>query len=542
MKYLSFLLLVILCPVISSGQFSKYELSAPIDIPAVGWSKLLLMSNGNTMLFHMEPRVPMVVKVFDSSRKEIASKRHITKLVRPRDLERGSFDGLFEINGEAVLFLSGHVDNRETLVRLRFDSETGELLHEDKVIVSESFKNEALSYVLHNKKADGYAVVVLKNFGSFIDAKSKEKIVLYRYNSDHKQTKEIDVDLDYKSYDNIRFVGANLASNGTVNLSLSLIKFIEYPKTFNRYFATCFNTADANGFSIVQSKMNSQLSPDYSWYTYNSFDNYHQVFLVNSLLGYYDNGLGILPVSQYSCLMNIYSSADLATSAHKYIEQVEASKFYAKNRSSVPTKTELAPKRFFSDSYGNTTIVSEEHADNIQMKVDNRSFSVLGNISVTKVMGNGQESWGIVLPKKQMVPNNLSANNVFYRNRTINIFRTTDPEVDQVNNYASFYSFSSRRELFVVYNDWKQNFDRPITEQVDTLYDCTASDAVYYTVDSKKNAAKYALYNKEENDGTTRAVYIDASDFDEKRNVYATLMLHTINEEQSEMVISWHYK
>ncbi|MEZ5018033.1 MAG: hypothetical protein R2800_13325 [Flavipsychrobacter sp.] len=540
MKYLVFLFFVVLSPVISKGQFSKYELSAPIEIPTVGWNKLLQMSNGNTLLFHMEPRIPIVVKVFDSSRKEVSSRRHVTKVVRPRDFERGSFDGLFEVNGEAILFLSAHVDNKETLVRLHFDSKTGALLHEDKVIVSESFQKKALSYVLHHKKADGYAVVTMKNFRDFIDEKTKEQVVLYRFDKNHNQTREMVADLGYKDYDDIGFSGASMASNGSVNMTFKLIKYVEYPNTFNRYLATCFNNKNDTSITIVKAKMNSDLSPYYSQYTYNSFDNYHQVFLVNSLAGYYKHGLSNIAVTHFSNLMSIYSASDLSVSAHKYIENVEATKFYSKYRTEVGVRAELAAKYFFSDNYGNTIIVSEEHADRKQVKIDNRSFSMLGNISVTKVMGNGNESWGVMLPKKQMVPNYLSANTIFYRSRAINIFRTSDPLVEQVNNYASFYSFSSDRELFVVYNDLKQNFSNPIEEQVDTLYDCTTADATYYTIDSKSSIAKFKLYDKE--DSTTRAIYIEASDFDDKRKVYAALMLHTIDDENSEMKISWHYK
>src|ERR1700743_209686 len=84
------------------AQEKKYDISAPTDISRTGYNKVLCMKNGNTMLFHLELGKPMVVKVFDSLHKEVASQKCITRAIDESKFKENSlFEGLFEVNGEA---------------------------------------------------------------------------------------------------------------------------------------------------------------------------------------------------------------------------------------------------------------------------------------------------------------------------------------------------------------------------------------------------------------------------------------------------------
>ena len=78
------------------------------------------MKNGNTMLFHFEPRKAVVVKVFDTSHKEIASQKHVCKILDINYFYYAIFKGLYDINGEAVLFMEQEHLNKRQLVRGAF--------------------------------------------------------------------------------------------------------------------------------------------------------------------------------------------------------------------------------------------------------------------------------------------------------------------------------------------------------------------------------------------------------------------------------------
>ncbi len=536
MRYLILFLAFIAILSTADAQFKDYKLSEPIDISTVGMSRVLIMPNGNTMLFHIEPRDAIKVKVYDTSGKEIASKRYFTEQVRPRDFERSMFKGLFEINGEAVLFLSGDVANKETLVRVHFNSSTGKMIKEERVVRSKSFQNRTTCQVLRHRKVPGYAVFCMKKLDLYPD----EVMTLIRFDEEHNIVKEVVVDINNKEYDVVNWTDAQMSKNGTVNISFETVKYIEYPKTFSRYFISCSHTKGASSVSTIKSLMNSELNPYYCGFTYNTFDSKNQLFLVNAFDGQYQNGLGVLPVSMYANLMMIYTPEATSASSYKFIENVKAGQAYLKVRPGADVKIELAPLKFYSDDYGGTLVVSEEHINRLPVEKDNRTYSLLGNISVTKILGDGKEVWGVMIPKKQMTRDFLSAKEVYNRRTWKSMFRGEEPEVDYANQYASFYSFSKGRSLYIMYNDHAENFKNG----KDTVYNSSKVEAQYTVVNSKGVATKYMLYGKVPDEHTRRSCLIEGADFDEQRKVFASLILETIiGEEKDKQAVrlAWHY-
>ena len=106
MKHLYLLCIAVAIALFTNGQEATYTMTEPLDISKAGWNKVLQMKNGNTMLFHFEPRKSILVKVFDKDHKEIATKKHPCDLIDINAFERSIFDGLVEINNEAVMLQS----------------------------------------------------------------------------------------------------------------------------------------------------------------------------------------------------------------------------------------------------------------------------------------------------------------------------------------------------------------------------------------------------------------------------------------------------
>ncbi len=181
------------------AQELKYEMSAPIDIPLAGWNKVLQCSNGNTLLFHFEPRKGIIVKVFDASRKEIFSKKHICDLFDINIIDRSHLDGITEINGEAVIFATQQIENRETVLKLRFSTTNGNLIEENKFLQSESFKNNTRAFILRSASSEGYYVVC----SIPATEQGKKNYIIKQYSEQHQLLKEIPINIDSKDYDNI---------------------------------------------------------------------------------------------------------------------------------------------------------------------------------------------------------------------------------------------------------------------------------------------------------------------------------------------------
>jgi len=82
------------------------------------------------LLFHFEPNKRITVKAFDSLHKEVASVDHLCRLVDINIPKEIKFKGLYDINGEAVLFLEQEHLGKRQLIRLRFNSHDASLVEE----------------------------------------------------------------------------------------------------------------------------------------------------------------------------------------------------------------------------------------------------------------------------------------------------------------------------------------------------------------------------------------------------------------------------
>lgn len=232
MKFLRLFTLLILLPLSILAE-KKYQISDPIDLPESGLNRVLQMRNGNTLLFHFENRRGILVKVFDSSHKEIASKKILTKTLDLNTLDRTHFDGLHDINSEAVLFLTQYVDNRETLLRLRFNTQTGNLISEEKLVQSPSFKKSITTYVLKNSNDDNYTVVAAP---VHLAADTAIDLNVVRYNNKHEIVKEYPFKIGNAQYKIMKLSGCNLDRSGSIMITFNFYKPDEQSDSFKRYF------------------------------------------------------------------------------------------------------------------------------------------------------------------------------------------------------------------------------------------------------------------------------------------------------------------
>ena len=143
----------------SNGQDSKFALSEPVDIKETGWNKVLCMKNGNTLLFHFENSKPVVLLVFDSLHKQIASKSYPCNVLEINKLKETVFQGLFEINNEAVLFMDQELQSKHCLIRMRFSVTDGVMTEEKKIAVSPAMITPTDFTVVHSRDKEEYSIV-----------------------------------------------------------------------------------------------------------------------------------------------------------------------------------------------------------------------------------------------------------------------------------------------------------------------------------------------------------------------------------------------
>ena len=277
MKILNLLLLALLV-ICTKARSHNSQLSEKIDISHNGWDKVLQLSNGNTFLFHFEARKAIVIKVFSPDRKEISSQRFIGQLVDVSALENSELHGIYEINGEPVVFISQHINNRNTLVALRFHPESGTLVREQELATSPSFQKSNSYSLVKNTTLGGYVVFCMKD----LQANHTETLNLLVFDENHNLVKTVPVTINTSEYDYTKHVSTCIGQDGSVIVLLDCMKIVHYPDDNDHYFTVCYLAPGDTAFSNVMTKLPKHIGPLYGMYTYNEFSKMLNIFLVNA--------------------------------------------------------------------------------------------------------------------------------------------------------------------------------------------------------------------------------------------------------------------
>lgn len=531
MRLITFLLPLLLFANISSAI--TYELSEPIDIKQTGWNKVLQASNGNTILFHFEARKPIIIKVFDGEHKEIASEKFSGRIVDMVALERSVLHGIYEINGEAVMFIAQDIVSINTLIRIRFSTKTGRVIKEEKLIVSPSVKNEIKFSIAKDDVDDSYTVFCMKN----LEANYKESLELKKYNSKHEEVKTIPVNINTGEYDYVNHVATRADKNGSLIVTLLLQKIVHYPDVMDNDLAVCYLPHGAETFSIALSKLHAEYQPYYNLYTYNEFGKKLNLLLVNAVGGYMMNGLQKIPVVLYNSMLLVYNSMALGRMKYTPLLNVSANK-YLKELDSNAGEIYPVPVNMYTNKFGMTTIISEENQQKVLDKNAVTNYACIGNIVVTHINEDGDEIWATVFPKKQFVKNSLTLFELTTRGIHKKLFRRYSPDQDYINQFASFSSFvAPSGTCFVLYNDYPSNFDKQPTEQRDSVYYFEKTDAVCYSIGKRRKVTKEAVFGMPA-EGESYSLMIEGGDYNEQKNTYCSIVQHRVGNDYA-LKLAW---
>lgn len=512
MKFLFCLMILFSCSN-AFAQDLKYSVSDPVDISQSGYDRLVQLKNGNTMLFHFENRKGILVKVFDQQRKEIASYKELCKIVDINTLDRATLEEIFGVGNEAVLLIEQDIDNRQTLVRLRFSSETGKLISEEKLVRSESFAKPTHMAVLKSNVDDRYHVVCAKEKKGFVE---KEMFVTV-YNEKHEAERTVPITIDQKGYDAVTLDKATIDKSGNVIASVILSKIVKFPTEIDRQLVVCYLPQNSQQFAYKKVQL-PQMSHLDMKSTYNPFNNSINVLFTLLFFDEVKNAKGTSTVHLSENMLMLMDPGTMSMNFTKFVND--------KVRNYVVT--EIDTNQYFSgtvmdmhtNQYGLTTLIIDgytKHVANIGMK------GVTGlrhNISFCQLDDKGNELFGKSVPVSRLTSHNVYPG-VLRRN----------------NSLASKDCFNTKSNFYVAFNEVEKNFDLKLSEQHDSIYNVDFTNAAYYKLNKKKEITKHYLFGQPV-DGEYKHIYPASADFNEKSNTYALLYRH-VKAGKPTMHIAW---
>lgn len=506
------------------ARATNYELSEPVDLPLTGWNKVLQLSNGNTMLFHFEARKPVIVKLFDSRRKEIASVKYIGKLVDNNALERSALHGIYEVGGEAVIFLSQDINNSSTLVRICFNIDNAKLAAEKALITSASFKKRFNYSLAYNKISGGYAVFCMLD----LVANFQDDAHLEVFDEKHNKIKHVVYKTQRDLYDEVKHINTCIGNDGTIAILLNGSKIIKYPSEDEHSIITCYLAPGEDTFCISTTKLPKYISTQYGMYAYNDFSKTRNIYMVGGTTVEYKRGLETVHEVLYNPFMLMYNKEQLENMDYAPLE-CKLANIQVKEKIDTSASIKAQPIRTYINKYGVSTIISEEVSHNIRLQGVVTSHCYVGDIVVTQVNETGKEMWSTIIPNRQYVRNLITASHIRDRGELTYLFRHADPTSDWLYQFASFYSFMTNNgDCYVIHNNLRQNFNKTIADKIIPMSSYTATDfmdadAVFYKITRKREVSQ--SYLLEESNVANYSVAVESADYHESGNTFAAMFI-----------------
>ncbi len=545
-KRLFAFLLFYLLSGICLAQDKKYDVSPPTDLKQTGVNKVLCMKNGNTMLFHFEPGKPLIVKVFDSVHKEVASQKILCRILDLYILKDVIFKGLFEINGEAVLFMEQEHLSKTGLVRLRFGSR-GELTEEILVRNSRSVSKRTYFYVVKNKEEDNYSILFCEDVAPMKEC----QMDIVKYGKDHQTISDIPLELDRKKYDDLQVTGAEATTAGTcVMITLSNLEtnqtashpgeFDRPPSIYDRFLAVFYIAPNSTTPKMKMAHLGTNVFPLHTYCTYNAVAQTFNILLCSYSDVLYKFGNEVRPTVYTSDLLLTMSKEEPGMS-FKWITNTDANN-YLNEHSSAGKKFEGLPVYLSTNRNGLSTSVFESfyRYHNLESYVHQHLYETyLENIAITQFDDDGNEIWGAVLPKTQYYK---SYEHYYYANHLSRnwqqdrIFGDSPPEV-YARQFVSLNTYSHNSNFYVIYNDVNKNFNNTLDHPGDTVYTFDGTNTCCYKINKQKEVTKSYLFGAPGTD-EYKASFIEGADFDEQRGVYAALVQYKKGEDIS-LCMAW---
>ena len=540
------LLLCLIFPA-AQGQQSKYYISAPTDLKEVGMNKVLCMKNGNTMLFHFEPRKHVVVKVFDSLHKEIASQKHLCNVLDINVFETSVFKGLYDINGDAVLFVEQVHANKRVLVRVRFNAVNGEIIDETVPAESQSMLKPASFYVMKEKTSDNYSILSCTDVPQFKEC----KVSVTYYNNRHETLREVQIPVDTKNYDYVNIVGAESQVSGTC-ISIGLTKLvtnetshdasdnINTANVYDHVLMMAYIPANSSEVRAKQIDLSTELYPYYTNFTYNPFAQSLNVLLLSYKEFMQRRGLESQPIAQKASMIFTLDEASMSLK-YNWIKNHFANIYYKQQTDSTKLFEGL-PLKLFTNNNGLSTLIYQSYSQYSDVETNARANvydSYFGKICITQCDDDGNELWGIVLPQSQYL---MSYKHYYHADELSKRWQNQQMFDDlpaQVYNrqFVSLNAYTFNKDYYIIFNDNNSNFSNSMAHPGDTVYSFATTNACYYKMDKKKEITKSYLFG-EPVPGEYNSSFIEGADFDEQKGTYVTL-LQCRKDNETKLCVAW---
>ncbi len=478
MRYTLFLLINLLSFIPRAIAQPEVSLSEPFEPMKWGWEKLLQMESGNTLYFHYA-KGDMNVTIFDKQHKLVVKKDIDGTNFKAKKKASTVMNGLYEMNGEAVLFTAQDFDGGTTLFRLRFNPETGELVEEK--ILAQMFGQEMGGgiggfgtldpksyFVEKDQNSASYAVICYNS----VSSENTERIRVIQYSGDHKEVSNA----FYGTPGNFKFVKPISTLLYDDNVYLAAYGYnTDKGNKDSRVIMSRLRKAETE-FSHQLIEFTDDFKKTKGVMAYNPGTNKIQL-LTSTFMQKVDNKdktkKDVRQISYYVTLLTYIDPQTLDIITTKQLEYKKLRE-YAEKNFSFDYYVGL-PQHMYINPDNSTTIVNEEIAVT-------GNLNQVGATGITDIDINGEETFGFAIAKEQSCFCHLEGYEKSARIKGAWKFTNTGMmSAYQDEYFSSFEYIRTKDNRYVLFNDDDRNFDKKVSEKPNAAY-LVLSNAVVQTI------------------------------------------------------------
>lgn len=521
-------------------QAPSVQLSPTFPEPGEGFDKIVLLPAGNTCYLHFDKKQGIVVNIYNEQRAVTATEVIRGQLWDASNLNDTEIDGIYAINNQVVIFLQQLVKYKPNLYRLVLDGNTGKLVQEDKlgelptvlhrdVAVQENFASHDF-YVSKDPNSGYYAVASFA--GGELQRKEPvaERVQILHFTPEHQLIRRSFYTVSEKDYPYLGYMDMAVQGGDAVYLATVALSNRRSLKDTSALVAISAISKSDSSFTHTLLPYTANFTDVHASIQYASATNGLQVLLTTTNN---QSGKTAIPATYLNYL-------DAGTLAFKssHVLTTEKITSFAQQKMKYTTAYTGQPQALITHEDGSSTVLLEsmDQFASSGSNAWNKMHTNMNDIGVSNIDAGGREQSGYALVKMQ-VANGTYEPLYFHRKKKGQWFFRNRIQILNTTPYLSYEYLPTPKATYIIFNDYLAYLDQGGTYQdkKPLKYLTEANTVCYRCTDAGQE--RLFLFGTPE---TFKGYYcmLGASDYDERRYTYATIMI-TRKGEERKACIAW---
>ena len=523
------------------------EKSAEFDEPDYGWNKLLQLKNGNTLFFHSTKKDGIDIVVYNKQRKQIATRTLESRLWDAGKMRQSKIVGLYEINGEPVIFVVQADSKAPTLYRMRINGNNGAIVKEDELgnlPKTSIWKGYAMAFgnvdmpdiiVEKDPNSDCYVVIFFDGFSH----ETNKRIKVEHYDGAHKVLNTVFYDSPEGKYKYLRYIGAAVDGNKRVFITAYGYNGKADEDVSPKVIISKVNVGETK-FSHSLINVSNDFNDTKSVMIYNKNTNKLQLMTLTTAKSDAASAMafGHVDFLYYRKKSNpciaLLNYIDPETMQLLSTQPIKGAKIDAYGQLNIEKEYEFdgVPQNMVLNKDNTTTILMEElahvrksHSSGPGHISTNSYTTQLGPVGISELSDTGAELKGYTISKLQQAQGTLPILYMAGRSKGVFSYPLGASHKSNDNEFLSYDYINAPNGRYVIFNDLPRNTDK--TEDDDSrkmVTSVSATNTMCYKLNDPK-MDKFYLFGEPDGKKESTFCYIESSDYNRDVNTYATMIV-----------------